>query len=563
MDGWNFTRSDTRVLVAVRRNIAAPLAARRSATTPPAPALRPRLNGYREWSRGAAQCGRRDEHTLHCCIDGHLPQCFNTTCSPAGDISNQCPGGYSQVAYWKGAGWECPPHLDMRTCCRSEQNLQNQNPFTQGNNPFQNNQPNYDRNYQNSYPNQNNNYNQQQNYQGGSDFRSESCQYTNCETYSPRCPGTHSLYTRPRTKTLLSSRSTSAVLRYLLPVCHEPKVSHRLPGMEPGAGRLSRKRERAETPLLRGWPTPHLLQNACADNPTCATGFLEGNIPSSGQNECDWRMSRKTCCRPGNNDFQFAGRRDGFSTRDQQQSRGTPEGCLFSDCQQYPRCPLSYREMFTDRKTCASGRERMMCCRQDLLPECIDTLCESTYSVRCPNGYREQSRGNQGCSSSLDTKLYCCSDSRQLGHCYNTTCTNSGEAECRRGYVMTARGKGVEWGCPWTAYKSTCCETASWNGGRVPFWPHLQQTFLYLNLFLTVTSVNPSLPLTPEIKAIGDPLTRQLNNGRRSKAVTFSRRKLPFLNNKVSSKFTFKFSPNFHQNFHYDLHPKLSSKFLL
>lgn len=139
-----------------------------------------------------------------------------------------------------------------------------------------------------------------------------------------------------------------------------------------------------------------------------------------------------------------------------------------------------------------------MCCRQDLLPECIDTLCESTYSARCPQGYREQSRGNQGCSSSLDTKLYCCSDSRQLGHCYNTTCTNSGEAECRRGYVMTARGKGVEWGCPWTAYKSTCCETASWNGGRGNFYHNIGQiivvSFLvsFLRAYVSVQNKNTS-----------------------------------------------------------------------
>ncbi|XP_021965164.1 uncharacterized protein LOC110860436 [Folsomia candida] len=442
------------------------------------------LNGYREWSRGAAQCGRRDEHTLHCCIDGHLPQCFNTTCSPAGDVSNQCPGGYSQVAYWKGAGWECPPHLDMRTCCRSEQNLQNQNPFTQGNNPFQNNQPNYDRNYQNSYPNQNNNYNQQQNYQGGSDFRSESCQYTNCETYSPRCPGTHSYELSTDKSYCTQGRERKLCCRPgQLPPCYDTScqsatnlrcpTGYREWSRDTGACRGSGNEQRLH--CCADGQLPTCYNTTCADNPTCATGFLEGNIPSSGQNECDWRMSRKTCCRQGNNDFQFGGRRDGLSTRDQQQSRGTPEGCLFSDCQQYPRCPLSYREMFTDRKTCASGRERMMCCRQDLLPECIDTLCESTYEVRCPNGYREQSRGNQGCSSSLDTKLYCCSDSRQLGHCYNTTCTNSGEAECRRGYVMIARGKGVEWGCPWTAYKSTCCETASWNGGRGNFYHNIGQ----------------------------------------------------------------------------------------
>ncbi|XP_021953577.1 uncharacterized protein LOC110850454 [Folsomia candida] len=437
------------------------------------------LNGYREWSRSTSQCWRNDEIKLHCCIDGHLPQCFNTTCSGAGDLSNQCPGGYGQVAYWKGAGWECPAHLEMRTCCRTgDDTRQNQNPFNtqQRNNPFSNNQQNYDRNYpqNNNYPSQNSNFNQQQNYQGSSDFR-DSCQYTNCETYPPRCPVTHSQELSTDKSYCTQGRERRLCCRPgQLPPCYdtscESGTNLRCPNgyrewSRDTVGCGGSNEQKLHCCAEGQYPT--CFNTTCADNPTCPAGFLEGNSRSGErQNECGWRMSRKTCCRSGND--QFAGR-DGLSSQggfydQQQQSRGTPEGCIFSDCQQYARCPLSYTEMFTDRKTCPSGRERNMCCRQDLLPQCIETLCDSTYSVQCPYGYREQSRGNQGCSSSLDTKLYCCSDSRQQGHCYNTTCTNSGQTECRRGYAATARGKGVEWGCPWTAYKSTCCETGSWNG---------------------------------------------------------------------------------------------------
>ncbi|OXA39127.1 hypothetical protein Fcan01_26134 [Folsomia candida] len=228
---------------------------------------------------------------------------------------------------------------------------------------------------------------------GSHDFR-DSCQYTICDTY-PRCPVTHSQELSPDKSYCTQGRERKLCCRPgQLPPCYDTSCEFganlRCPNnyREWSRDTVGCGSNEQKLHCCAEGQYPTSFNTTGADNPTCPAGFSEGNSRSGErQNECGWRMSRKTCCRSGNG--QFAGR-DGLSSS---------QGGFYA---------------------CPSGRERNMCCRQDLLPQCIETLCDSTYSVQCPYGYREQSRGNQGCSSNLDTKLYCCSDSRHQGHGYNT-----------------------------------------------------------------------------------------------------------------------------------------------